>query len=189
MDAHCVERYVEAARQAGVEVGVFPGVELAPRLTELLRELRADLAACPAEGWARSLWETVARCLAEMGLRVTRPARAASGFSWDRQALAAAPLGITPCDAYVAETGSLFFPGGAGAGSLASLLPPVHLALSAPGRCYPDLATVLQDLPRPLPSRAHLVTGPSRTGDIEATLSTGVHGPRRVLHWIVDEGG
>lgn len=35
------------------------------------------------------------------------------------------------------------------------------------------------------PSRLTLVTGPSRTGDIEGTMTTEVHGPGRVLHWIL----
>ena len=36
------------------------------------------------------------------------------------------------------------------------------------------------------PSRLTLVTGPSRTGDIELTMTTGVHGPGKVLHFILD---
>jgi len=180
-----IGRYLEAAPRAGVEVDTFPAAELAGRLAGLLRKLGATSAACPATGWSEPLWTPVERALADAGCRAVRPARGTAGFGWDREALAAADIGITPCEAYVADTGSLFFPGGPGSGNLASLLPPIHLALSAAGRCYPDLATLLQALPRPLPSRLHLVTGPSRTGDIEATLSTGVHGPGRVLHWIV----
>jgi len=185
MSTDLVERYVETARGSGAEVAAFPAAELAERLAGLLRELRPGAAACPAAGWPEPLWRTVARSLEAAECDVVRPIQDAAGFSWDRDALAAAEVGITPCDAYIAETGSLFFSGGSGSGSLASLLPPVHLALSAPGSCYPDLGTLLRELPRPLPSRLHWVTGPSRTGDIEATLSTGVHGPRRVLHWIV----
>jgi len=185
MNTGLMESYLAMARSAGVEVAVFPADELADRLSTFLQELRPAAAACPTAGWAEPLWEAAVSALGKAGCTVVRPHQGVEGFSWDRDALAAAELGITPCEAYIAETGSLFFYGGAGSGSLASLLPPVHLALSAARSGYPDLGTRLGELPRPLPSRLHLITGPSRTGDIEATLSTGVHGPRRVVHWIV----
>lgn len=179
-------RYAEQARAAGVEVEFLEPESLAGRLAGLLSSLEYPATACPARGWPPGLWEPVEKTLRGAGCRIIRPEPAAEGYEWDRGALSGAGLGITPCDAYLAETGSLAFPAGLGRGPLASLLPPVHLALSAPGRCLEDLGEYLALAP--LPSRLQLVTGPSRTGDIEGTLSTGVHGPGRVLHWIVGAG-
>ena len=68
-------------------------------------------------------------------------------------------------------------------------LPEVHLALSYPEGCRGSLADYLPDVSRALPSRLTLVTGPSRTGDIEATMTTGVHGPRKVFHYILTSLG
>ena len=53
-------------------------------------------------------------------------------------------------------------------GTLAALLPEVHLALSYAEGCRAGLADYLRERGNALPSRLTLVTGPSRTGDIEA---------------------
>jgi L-lactate utilization protein LutC len=55
--------------------------------------------------------------------------------------------------------------------------------------CRPDLGGYLAEFGADIPSRLTFVTGPSRTGDIEASMTTCVHGPGRVLHWIIDYGG
>jgi len=107
------------------------------------------------------------------------------GYEWNRLALGSAILGITFCEAFIAETGSLAFPCGPGLGTLASLLPETHLALSYAKDCRPDLGGYLAEFGADIPSRLTFVTGPSRTGDIEASMTTCVHGPGRVLHWII----
>jgi L-lactate utilization protein LutC len=63
------------------------------------------------------------------------------------------------------------------------------LAVGSSGSVVPGLGAHLAAIRSKLPSRLTLVTGPSRTGDIEGTMSTGVHGPGRVLHWILAESG
>jgi L-lactate dehydrogenase complex protein LldG len=64
---------------------------------------------------------------------------------------------------------------------LASLLPPVHIAIVERAQIVPDLfdlfAILEQQIPTGLPTNVALITGPSKTGDIELTLITGVHGP------------
>ena len=99
-----------------------------------------------------------------------------------RQVLAAAAVGITGADAALAETGSLVLASGAGRGRLASLLPPVHVAIVERGRVMRSLPDLLLDRPGLATAGSNLVfiTGPSRTADIEHTLSRGVHGPKEV---------
>lgn len=98
----------------------------------------------------------------------------------------ACALGITGADYGLADTGSVVLSCSSGRGRLASLLPPVHVALVRLERIVASLAFALARDPT-LATRASnlvVITGPSRTADIEMTLSRGVHGPREV-HVVV----
>jgi L-lactate dehydrogenase complex protein LldG len=74
---------------------------------------------------------------------------------------------------------------GPGRGRLASILPPLHVAIVSERRLRPSLAALLREEPRLLDegSNVVVVAGPSRTADIEMTLTHGVHGPKH-LHVI-----
>lgn len=101
----------------------------------------------------------------------------------------AAQLGITSVDWAVAETGSLALCSRPGQGRVVSLLPPRYLAIVEPAQIVPDLFDLFERLEHEkgnLPSNVVLVTGPSKTGDIELKLTTGVHGPGDV-HLLVVE--
>ena len=100
--------------------------------------------------------------------------------------LAGAQMGLTGAQAGLADTGSLVLVNGPGRSRLASLLPPVHVALLAVGDLYPTMAHFLAGRPGLVQegSNVVVVTGPSRTADIELTLTIGVHGPRH-LHVIL----
>ena len=100
--------------------------------------------------------------------------------------VADADVGITEADALVAASGTLVLCAGTGARAV-SLLPRTHVAIVPAVRLVADLATAL----RHVRARAGapdtcvtLVTGPSRTADIEKKLVVGVHGPC-VLHVIL----
>lgn len=95
-------------------------------------------------------------------------------------------VGLSGAQAGLADTGSLALISGPGRGRLASLLPPVHIALLPARRLYPALPAFLAAHPHITDQGSNLVliTGPSRTGDIEMTLSMGVHGPKEV-HAII----
>lgn len=91
-------------------------------------------------------------------------------------------IGITGADFGLADTGSVLVVSGAGRGRLASLLPPVHVAVLHTSRLVWTLADVF-DVDPALATRGSnlaVITGPSRTADIEMTLTRGVHGPRDV---------
>jgi L-lactate dehydrogenase complex protein LldF len=100
--------------------------------------------------------------------------------------------GLTGALAGIAETGTLVLPGGSGRPLTASLLPEIHLAIVYARDLSPDLKEFFnkwkssQDLDSHLVSSITLVSGPSRTADIEMTLTIGVHGPREVQVFCIE---
>lgn len=108
----------------------------------------------------------------------------------DRQRLAGVPVGVTGAVAGLADTGSIILASGPGRARSASLLPTIHLALLRVSDLYPDLPTWMAQQGNTLmPTTANLVivTGPSRTADIELNLVIGVHGPREVHVILIDD--
>jgi L-lactate utilization protein LutC len=109
--------------------------------------------------------------------------------SLDYQMMAGVALGVTGALAGLADTGSIVVASGPGRARSASLLPTVHLALLPVANLYPDLPTwMAHQGSHLLPASANLViiTGPSRTADIELNLVIGVHGPREIHVILVD---
>lgn len=126
--------------------------------------------------------------LADAGFQVDQQAPEDLASSTRRDALAGASIGITGVEACLAETGSIVLVSGPGRGRLASLLPAVHVAIVERRqfmRSLPDLLATRPELAS-VASNMVCITGPSRTADIEHTLSRGVHGPS-VVHVIVLE--
>lgn len=82
----------------------------------------------------------------------------------------------------LADTGSILVTDGEGGPLTASLLPGLHIALLRRADILPSLA---QALPRVTGTRAAVfITGPSRTADIEMTLTIGVHGPGELFVFL-----
>ena len=90
----------------------------------------------------------------------------------------AAEAGVTLCDLAVAETGSLLLSAAKGRRRLASLAPPVHLALVRDGSIVASLEEAFE---RASTNTCVLVSGPSRTADVEGVMVMGVHGPKRLI--------
>lgn len=98
-----------------------------------------------------------------------------------------ADVGLSGADAALAETGTVVVSSGPGRSRLTSLLPPVHIAL-VPASCLTsDLFTWMAGRKPPLPSSITLISGPSKTADIEQTLAVGVHGPGRFIAVLYQE--
>ncbi len=91
-------------------------------------------------------------------------------------------IGITGAIAGLADTGSLALVSGPGRARIASLLPPLHISILRVEQLHPTYAAFLAAHPHieSTGSNLVLVTGPSRTADIEMTLTRGVHGPGEV---------
>jgi L-lactate dehydrogenase complex protein LldG len=96
---------------------------------------------------------------------------------------AQAQVGLTGCDAAIAETGSIVLFSGPGRSRAVSLLPPVHLAVVRRSvLCFTMAEMFSKHAQRFRDSSAcTVITGPSRTADIELTLTLGIHGPGRVI--------
>ena len=90
---------------------------------------------------------------------------------------------VTPCLAAVAETGSVVLLSGEQTPTSLNLLPDNHIVVvkrSQVSRHFEDVWAQLRERDEALPRAVNLVTGPSRTADIEQTIQLGAHGPRRV---------
>ena len=92
---------------------------------------------------------------------------------------AAADVGLTGAEAGLAETGTLALTSGPGKSRMVSLLPPVHIALLPTSSLVADIFS--WHPPEDLPANLFFISGPSKTADIEQTLSVGVHGPKRFM--------
>ena len=102
-----------------------------------------------------------------------------------RDAIAATPIGLTGVDLALAETGTLILRAGSGRPRSTSLLPACHVAVFDRGALVESLAQAgvfLEAWSADDTSGAaiNFITGPSRTADIELTLTRGVHGPKEV---------
>ena len=104
------------------------------------------------------------------------------------EALGAIQVGLTGADALLAESGSVVVVSGPGRARLASLLPPVHIAIARTSRIYFSLEHLLAADPALGSAGSNFVaiSGPSRTADIEMTLTRGVHGPGEVHVILMD---
>jgi L-lactate dehydrogenase complex protein LldG len=101
-----------------------------------------------------------------------------------RRLALAADVGISDADYGLADTGTLALRATPEQGRLISLAPPAYMAVLSRRRIVPDLASCFAALDLQEETRRTslltLVTGPSRTADIEQTLTVGVHGPGRL---------
>jgi L-lactate dehydrogenase complex protein LldG len=103
---------------------------------------------------------------------------------YDKSELEACDAGITSCDALIAQTGSVLVTSRSAGGRALSALPPHHVVLARRDQLLPDLGAAFELLAQrysmDYPSFISLITGPSRTGDIERILVLGAHGPKQL---------
>lgn len=176
------ERFAEELRSIGgmVELVSLPG--LAGAVAAAAREAEARTAVVAPDLGPFS--GRVAQGLRRAGVEVLE----AEGTAAWRDACERADLGVTGALAGVGSSGSIVAAAGPSSSRLASLLPPFHLAVLGTDRLVPGFEELFADLPRYLMdfSSAVLISGPSRTADIEMVLVQGVHGPRHVHVLLVD---
>ncbi len=147
--------------------------DLAQRLIDLLRQLNCASVGLPVSPLLDSL--DLAGQLKAAGIAAQR---------WDElsaDAVYGLDAGVTDAWAAVAETGSLVVRANPDHGRVLSLVPPIHIAIVQPRDLVPDLLDLMYRLQREgTGSGTVLITGPSKTTDIEGNLVTGVHGPGAV---------
>jgi len=97
--------------------------------------------------------------------------------------------GFTSTVGGVAETGGLLLMPGSAEPRLMSLVPPIHIALLRASTIQDTFWSAVKALGwgRSLPPNALLISGPSKTADIEQTLAYGVHGPKRLIVVLVQD--
>jgi LUD domain len=104
----------------------------------------------------------------------------------DPVGLVSCAVGVSACAAAVAETGSLLLAGAEPGDRLVWLLPPCCVLLVRAGDVLPSLDHAMAWLQaHPAVGAATLVTGPSKTSDVERVLTIGVQGPREVIVVVV----
>jgi L-lactate dehydrogenase complex protein LldG len=166
------------------EIEALRGVTRRLASREALRPALADLVR-REEVRKATLWTTpdllawdVAGTLAALGVALI------SAQAGSRQ-VAECELGVTGVDAALAETGTLLLTSSPERPRVVSLLPRVHLAILTPRALRADLHQAFAEAKRQ--GYSVLVSGPSRTADIELTLTLGVHGPKALYVWVLDE--
>lgn len=102
----------------------------------------------------------------------------------DHARIGAVSVGVTSADVAIAASGSVVLTHGRGRPRSASLLVEDHIVLLPADRVVHSLSEALQRVGWEDNSNIAVITGPSRTGDIESILTLGVHGPRH-LHIVL----
>ena len=115
----------------------------------------------------------------------------ASGFPFNyHPTLADCDAAITGCEYLVARTGSILLSSAGESGRTVSVYAPIHICIAYTHQVVEDISDGLEKvlLQNPTyPSLLTLATGPSRTADIEKTLVVGVHGPKEVFCFLIDQ--
>lgn len=169
-----LRRFVARAAQLGVRVEVAATAgDAADRIAALLAERRARTVAV----WTTPELAPVLDRLRTAGVDLVLP-----GALPER--VAEADAGVTGAEWGIADTGTLVLASGPDRPRLASLLPPVHIALLDTERVLPDLPALFGRTGA-LPSTLTLIAGPSRSADIGLVPVLGAHGPMEVVVVLV----
>jgi L-lactate dehydrogenase complex protein LldG len=106
--------------------------------------------------------------------------------------LAGCDVSITGCEYLVARTGSIVMSAAEQSGRTSSVYAPIHICIAYKRQLLYEVKDALgllkERYKNNFPSFVTFATGPSRTADIEKTLVTGVHGPKEVYCFLVEEG-
>lgn len=102
-----------------------------------------------------------------------------------------AQAGITLCESVIARTGSIIVSSKQLAGRRLTIFPPVHIVLAFTSQIVNDIKdgmdVIKEKYKDNFPSMISMVTGPSRTADIEKTLVLGAHGPKELILFLIDD--
>jgi len=174
LEADLVQQFYDQARGLKSDVArVATMAEVPARVAEYLRARERSMEAVCWPALTALNWR---------GAGVDVQARAASGDDL---------VGITAAFAAIAETGTLMLLSGPHTPATVSLLPEIHVAVVDRPRIVATMEDAWDRLRAErgsLPRAVTFVSGPSRTADIEQTITLGAHGPARVCIILVDDG-
>lgn len=170
------EQFALFAKNASDLKATFKLVKDVNALNGELRALR------DVEGWKRVATHKTATsnsAVAALGLPVLL-----TDETHDKAELERCDVGISECDALVAQTGTVVVTSRTAGGRALSCLPPHHVVIARREQLVPDLpaafALIKTKYGEKFPSMISFITGPSRTGDIERILVLGAHGPKKL---------
>ncbi|SFR55409.1 L-lactate dehydrogenase complex protein LldG [Marinobacter daqiaonensis] len=176
------------------------------RFREAIEPVHGEVHQCPADNWI----DCLAEILAQKGTRKLLVGNAGDPgdslrqaqrgdlpelmiydepiSSWQAHLFEEVDASLTSTRGGIAETGSLILWPTVAEPRLMSLVPPVHIALLRADQLYTTLHEAIreQDWSAGMPTNALLVSGPSKTADIEQTLAYGVHGPKELIVLILE---
>jgi len=197
------ERWPQAVERFRAEfervAGVFHRVGRLDEVPAVLARIAAEKGAREVVGWdpAALGWDLRAALAPhDLVVLLAPPRDGEADRRRHREEAARAPLGVTGADWALAETGTLILFSGPGRPRSTSLLPDTHVAVFGPAALLETLEQVgvMLEAHHADPARVDgggaitFITGPSRTADIELTLTRGVHGPKEVHAIFVDAG-
>jgi L-lactate dehydrogenase complex protein LldG len=111
--------------------------------------------------------------------------------TFDHIQLTDAHVGMTGCESLVARLGSILVSTGQMTGRQIFVFPEIHIVLAYASQLVPDLKDAILRLRKKYeprwPSMVTLITGPSRTADIEKTLVMGAHGPKELYVFLLED--
>jgi L-lactate dehydrogenase complex protein LldG len=160
----------EEIRKVSGEAEFFFTDQIGETLKNLVERYSIHKAVCWQTEWLKDM--NVEERLKDSSVDVISPYES-------KNKLAECDLGVTEVDFALPETGTLVLRSNPNRPRMVSLLPRVHLAFLDPRNLRPDLHQVFEETK----ADPYLVfiTGPSRTADIELTVSLGVHGPKNLI--------
>ena len=169
-----VERFLDEVRKLS---GVGHSL-LASDIDSALRALVEEQNVHKATAWETPILRRlgVKEILNTLGVELVSP-------NATKHEMALCDLGITEADFLLPETGTLVLRSSAERPRAVSLLPRIHLAVVRPEMLRTDLGQVFAEAKHD--PYLVLITGPSRTADIELTVTLGVHGPKNLYVWML----
>ena len=110
--------------------------------------------------------------------------------SWKEELFFSVDAAVTSSPGGIAETGSVILWPDAAEPRLMSLVPPVHFVVVAAAKIHATLDESIQAQrwAEGMPTNALLISGPSKSADIEQTLAYGVHGPKELIVLVLQRG-
>ena len=113
-------------------------------------------------------------------------------FQSDPEKILEARIGITRCESLITRLGTVMVSSRLNPGRKIIVFPEIHLVVGYTSQLVPDLKQALQLIRKKYgdqpPSMISLITGPSRTADIEKTLVMGAHGPMEFYVFLIEDG-
>jgi L-lactate dehydrogenase complex protein LldG len=199
----------DAAFEAFHATRTWPPAERLARLRRCMEAVKAEFVEATAATWPAAVMQFLRAAgarnvMAGAGSPLAAPLAAAGAggappalLLYDRPVeelkatlFSTVDAGITTCLGGIAETGGLILCPSPEEPRLLSLVPPLHLVLLDTTRLWDTLWQALRELgwARSIPPNALVISGPSKTADIEQTLAYGVHGPKRLVVVLVAGG-